>query len=291
MSRIAIWWQAARPKTLWAGVAPVLVGTGFAASEKHLHLPSAVAALIGSVLIQIGTNFCNDLADFLKGADRERVGPVRATAAGLVSPREMLMATVLVFLLSAIVCAYLVGRGGWPVLAIGVVSILCGVLYTAGPKPLAYVGLGDLFVLIFFGPVAVAGTYYVQSLDFHTAVAVAGLGPGLLSVAILIVNNLRDIEGDGRVGKRTLAVRFGVRFSQNEYTLCIVGALIAVPLALVFVWGQSRGCLAAICPVFSALPPLRRVWREQGSSLNPALGGTAKVLLLYGVFLGYGLTL
>ncbi len=159
-----VWWEAARPKTLWASAAPVVMGTAMALADGALHAPSALCALLGALLIQVGTNYANDYSDFVKGADTEaRIGPVRATQSGLVSPRTMKRATALVFLLTLVPGAYLVYRGGWPLVAIGVVSILCGILYTAGPWPLGYIGVADLFVLVFFGPVAVGGTYYVQA--------------------------------------------------------------------------------------------------------------------------------
>lgn len=265
-----------------------MIGTAMAHADGAFHPASAVAALLAAVFIQIGTNFCNDYCDFRKGADKERIGPVRATQAGLVSPQAMLFATFLAFSGAVFAAMYLFVRGGWPVAAIGAASILSGILYTAGPKPLAYVGLGDVFVLVFFGPVAVAGTYYVQALNCTPASIVAGLSPGLLAVGILVVNNLRDLAGDAKACKRTLAVRFGARFTRIQYSLCVVAGCALSPAVLVLAQGARLSVLAGMCALCSAYPPLRRVWRHEGAALNPALGQTAKVLLLYAVMFSIG---
>lgn len=276
------WWLAARPKTLWAAVGPVLVGSALAHGDQHLHVASALAALAGAILLQIGTNFCNDYADFKKGADTDqRVGPARAVASGWITPRQMLFATVLVFFLAAAVCGYLVSRAGWPLVVLGIISIVAGVIYTAGPYPLAYLGLGDLFVFVFFGPVAVLGTYYVQTLEFSRLALYAGIGPGLLSVAILTVNNLRDIESDAVAGKKTLAVRFGQSFARAEYVTCVVVAA-ALPFWLVHLGGPSRkNAIMASLVLFAAWPVMRLVCTRSGRELNPGLGMTALLLLMY----------
>ncbi len=285
-----IWLLASRPKTLAAGLTPVLIGTAMAAAAGQFHLLAALAAGLGALLIQIGTNFANDYFDFIKGTDtEERVGPTRATQAGLVTPRTMLFATILIFALAFLPGAYLVFRGGWPFLAIGVVSVACGVLYTGGPYPLGYLGLGDIFVLVFFGPVAVGGTYYVQALELTTPVIVAGFMPGLFSTAILTVNNLRDADTDVRTGKRTLAVRFGKTFARWEYLLCVViaGAVIPVYLCLDARgnWAALAGCLALL----PALPLIKRVFTStDGAVLNDALAGTGKVLLLFSILFSAG---
>ncbi|MBI3119171.1 MAG: 1,4-dihydroxy-2-naphthoate octaprenyltransferase, partial [Candidatus Hydrogenedentes bacterium] len=183
------WLLAARPKTLWAGVSPVIIGSAMAWEAGAFHPAAALAALAGAVLIQIGANFANDYFDFIKGTDTaERVGPTRVTQAGLVTPRQMRNATALVLALAFLIGLYLASRGGWPILLIGLLSIAFAVLYTGGPFPLAYLGLGDLFVLIFFGLVAVSGTYYVQALQLPLAALLAGIAPGLFSTAILTVN-------------------------------------------------------------------------------------------------------
>ncbi len=213
VSSVQTWLLAIRPKTLGAAVAPVLVGTAMAVEAGRGHVPSAFVALACALLIQIGTNFSNDYLDFEKGADAEtRKGPTRVTQAGLVTPQGMRRATAGVFGLAFALGLYLVYRGGWPVLLIGVLSIAAGVLYTAGRFSLAYLGLADGAVLLFFGPVAVGGTYYVQALAVTPAVLVGGLAPGLLATAVLLVNNVRDVAEDRAAGKRTLVVRRGRRF-------------------------------------------------------------------------------
>ena len=245
----SVWLEAARPKTLGAGVAPVIIGGALAWSDGGFHALSVVAALVGSLLIQVGTNFANDYFDFVKGADtEERVGPVRATAAGLVSPATMKRAMIIAFALVFIPGGYILYRGGMPFLAIGLVSIACGVLYTGGPFPLGYLGLGDLFVLIFFGPVATGGTYYLQTHSLDSDILLAGLAPGLFSVAILTVNNLRDMDGDRRAGKKTLAVRFGAAFAKGEYLAALLVGGAGIPVYLCVSTGghyASRANVAA----------------------------------------------
>lgn len=290
-ARCALWLHAARPKTLWAAFAPVLIGTAMAVADGRAHAPAALAALLAATLIQIGTNFANDLGDYCRGADaQDRQGPLRLTQAGLVTPRTMLAATVFVFAAAFLCSLYLVWRGGWPLLVIGLLAILSGALYTAGPWPLAYVGLGDVFVLIFFGPVAVAGTYYAQALVWSPATWGAGLAPGLLAVAILVVNNLRDHDGDARARKRTLVVRFGRRFARLEYTACVAGAALVPPLLLAMGGGSApRGVLLALLGLLALIAPLRAVWtREDAPSLNPQLGATARGLLIYSVLFAVG---
>jgi len=284
-----IWFEAARPRTLPAAVAPVLIGVAIAIRDDAFDALAASAALLGALLIQIGTNFANDYFDFVKGTDTEaRIGPVRATAAGLVTPRTMRNAFLLVFALAALVGAYLVWRAGWPLVGIGVVSIACGVLYTGGPKPLAYLGLGDVFVILFFGPVATAGTHYVQALEWSLPAAVAGLGPGLLATALLTVNNLRDVDGDREAGKRTLAVRFGTGFAKAEYATCLVGAAV-VPAVLFFTLCAPGGVFAASAACLLGLPSLRRVlrWRP-GEPLFGALAGTGRLLVVYALAFSIG---
>ena len=280
---------AARPKTLLASVAPVVIGSAMAVRDGAGHWPTALAALSGAMLIQIGTNFCNDYCDFLKGADTaRRQGPTRAVQAGLIAPRVMLRATVLVFALAALACVLLVARAGVPLLAVAALSIVCGALYTAGPYPLAYLGLGDVFVLIFFGPVAVGGTYYAQALALPWPVVAAGLSPGLLSVGLLTVNNLRDVDEDRTAGKRTLAVRFGRRFAVAEYTACVSVAFL-IPVALALTTGRGGAVCLPVVLFALALPVFRRVARETtGAGLNPALGATARLLFLHSVLFTIG---
>jgi 1,4-dihydroxy-2-naphthoate octaprenyltransferase len=270
--------EAARPRTLPAGLAPVLYGTAFAVVDGTFHLGAFLLAALGALAIQIGTNYANDYFDAKKGADTEaRIGPRRATQAGLVKPSTMKAAFILAFVVAVLFGIGLVWRAGWPVVAIGVASVVCGVLYTGGPKPLGYLGLGDVFVLVFFGPVAVAGTHYVQALVFDPIVALAGVGPGLLSVAILVVNNLRDRHTDVVANKRTLAVRFGPKVARVEYALAVaLGVLITVGVAV------TRAPLAAvgILGMPMSLSLVQKVWTLDGAALNPLLGQTAKLLLV-----------
>lgn len=289
MNRIGIWLHAARPKTLWAAFAPVMIGTAMAYSDGAFHAPAALAALLGALLIQVGTNFCNDYADFKKGADTaERQGPLRVTQAGLIAPRTMLAATAGVYALACIAGIYLVFRCGWPLLAVGALSIAAGIGYTAGPFPFGYRGWGDAFVLVFFGPVAVAGTYYVQALRVPLAPVLAGLAPGFLAVAILVVNNLRDVDEDTRTGKRTLAVRFGRSFARREYLLCLLAAALT-PAALVALTRSHALSLLAMLVAPVALPAVRRVFGgTTGEVLNPMLAYTARLLLLYSAIFSIG---
>lgn len=289
MSHISIWLSATRPRTLPAAAVPVLMGSALAWHNDAFHLLAALAAFAGAMLIQIGTNFANDYFDFKKGTDREdRLGPTRATAAGLVSPRTMKIAFIGAFALSALVGLYLIYRGGLPILTIGVLSILFGILYTGGPFPLGYLGLGEIFVLIFFGPVAVAGTEYVQSLEFSPEAAWLGLAPGLLSSAILVVNNLRDVDTDRISGKNTLAVRFGKTFARWEYTLFVLVAC-AIPWIAI-----TRGDMVMETWISSLiLVPGSwlswRIWREEGRTLNPRLGQTGGIMVGFSVLFAAGL--
>lgn len=284
------WILAARLRTLGAALAPVLIGTAMAFGDGARAWGAALAAALGAICIQIGTNFANDYFDFIKGTDTaERVGPTRATQAGLVSPQQMFVAFVSVFAFSVLPGLYLVYLGGWPIVLIGILSLLSGVLYTAGPFALAYIGLGDLFVLIFFGFVATAGTYYVQTGFVTPAVMLAGASPGLLSTAILTVNNLRDRLTDAQSNKRTLAVRFGAGFARIEYLLCWLGA-VTIPPVIYFALDSGHPWSLLACLTFiPALPRIRQVFRlDADPALNPLLGETGKLLLLYSVLFSVG---
>ncbi len=286
---IGIWIWAARPKTLFAAIAPVIMGTAMAVASGGFHLWSALAALVGAVLIQIGTNYANDYYDYTKGADEgERLGPLRVTQAGLVTPSAMRTATAVVFGAALLLGVYLVYRGGWPIVVIGLFSILFGILYTAGPYPIGYNGLGEIFVLVFFGPVAVGGTYYVQTLSIDWTVIAAGLSPGLFSVAILAVNNLRDIEGDRRAKKRTLAARFGRTFGRTEYLLSVlIGSLI--PTVLWLLADASVWVLMTLAVPLVAIPTFSAVYATtDGPRLNDVLATTGKLLLLFAVLFSVG---
>ena len=284
-----VWVWAVRPKTLPAAVAPVLVGTAMAQEAGALHLKAALMALLGAVLIQIGTNLCNDYVDFRKGADTDaRRGPLRVTQAGLVSVDAMRRATLLVFALAALAGLYLIVRGGWPIALIGALSITAGILYTAGRYPLAYVGLGDIFVLIFFGPVAVGGTYYVQAMDISTEVLVAGLATGLMAAAILQVNNIRDMEGDRAAGKRTLVVRFGRRFGITLWAGCVVVAAL-IPLELVVVTAEHRWAALTLLILIPGLALFQRLCSETVMErLNSLLGQTVLLLLAHSLLFALG---
>ena len=271
------WVMAARLRTLPAAIAPVLLGWSIC---ENKHTLAALAALMGAILIQIATNFANDYFDFVNGADtEERIGPTRATQAGLIQPYQMKWAFLLTFGFTLPIIGYLTIRGGLPIVWIGVASIASGILYTGGPKPLGYMGLGDIFVFVFFGPVAVAGTDYVQSLSWSWNGILLGSACGLLSTAILIVNNLRDRETDAVVGKNTLAVRFGETFVRIEYTLCF-----ACTAAIIVYFGLERPwSLVALLTLIPSIPLQRSMWTETGRVLDPNLGKTAKILVLFSI--------
>ncbi|MFQ5453004.1 MAG: 1,4-dihydroxy-2-naphthoate polyprenyltransferase [Candidatus Zixiibacteriota bacterium] len=249
---------------------------------------SALMALLGAIMIQIGTNFANDYFDYQKGADqKDRLGPTRVTQAGLVNPSTMKSATIFIFTIAILAGTYLVWRGGLPILLIGLLSIIFGILYTAGPFPLGYIGLGDVFVLIFFGPVAVGGTYYVQTLEINIPVILSGLAPGLFSVAILTVNNLRDINSDSEVGKKTLAVRFGTSFSKLEYLLSIVLACF-IPLLLYINYQKHLYSVITLVVLIIAVPSIKKLFTTEGRELNNVLASTGKLLLLYSLLFSIG---
>ncbi len=283
------WLLAIRPKTLPAGVAPVLMGTVMAFGDGIGHIPAALVCLLTALLLQIGTNLANDYYDFQKGADtQERVGPTRVTQSGLIPPEQVKAAFIGVFALAVLASIYLVTRGGWPIAVLGVAAILSGIFYTAGRYPLGYMGLGDLLVFIFFGPVAVAGTYYVQSLELNAVIIFAGFAPGLMSVAILTVNNLRDIDSDRKSGKNTLAVRFGRGFALSEYLFCVLGACI-VPVFIYMFIEDHVLILVSSAISLAAIPTIKTVLtRTEGVALNTALAATARLLLIYSVLFAAG---
>ena len=282
------WLLAARPKTLTAAVVPVVVGTGLALGQGMASLWPALAALAGAVLIQIGTNLTNDYYDFRKGADtHERVGPTRVTQSGLIAPQTVLVAGAACFALAVVVGVYLVARGGWPFVVIGLASVLAGWAYTGGPYPLGYNGLGDLFVMVFFGLVAVPGTFYAQALRLVPAVWPAAVAIGATGTMILVVNNLRDADTDARAGKHTLVVRFGRRFGRAEY-VTLLGVALAMPVLMVALGWARWPALLALLATPLAWPPLSRVLGTTGAALNPALGTTARFQAAYGLLLALG---
>lgn len=275
-----VWLLAIRPRTLPAAVGPIAVGTAVAIAEDGFHLLSAVAALLVALLLQIAANLANDLFDFKRGADVARVGPVRVTQSGFIAPRAMGFATVVVLVLATLNGLVLVWRGGWPVLVLGVLSLLAAVAYTGGPFPLGYHGLGDLFVFLFFGLVGVAGTAYVQTKELTWLAIWAAVPVGCLATAIIVVNNLRDIDTDRAANKRTLAVRLGRRATIGEYGVLVAAAYLMPPL----LWLASELSLWWWLSWLSlplALSLIRRVSGEQGRALNPILGGTARLSLIF----------
>jgi 1,4-dihydroxy-2-naphthoate octaprenyltransferase len=283
------WILAARPATLTAAVVPVAVGTACAHAVGALRWGPALAALFGAIWIQIGTNFANDVFDAEKGADREdRLGPTRAVATGLVGATEMRVAMGVAFGLATAAGLYLTWVAGWPVVAIGVASVLSGIAYTGGPYPLGYHGLGDLFVMIFFGFVAVCGTAYVQVGAVPALAWWAAVPVGALATAILVVNNLRDRETDARAGKRTLAVRLGRRGAIAEYGLLIAAAY-AVPLGVFATGLASAWALLPLATLPFGLLLVRRVARLIGRPLNRTLAATAQLLLVHGLLWAAGL--
>jgi 1,4-dihydroxy-2-naphthoate octaprenyltransferase len=291
ISPLSAWLLAIRPKTLPAAVSPVLVGCAVAWSEEGFDLIAALAAFAVALLLQVGANLANDVADFRRGADTEdRLGPLRVTQSGLIPPRHVVVATVTVLMAAAAPGLYLVWRGG-PVLAtLGLLAIVAAVTYTAGPKPFGYLGLGELFVFIFFGPVAVIGTAFVMTHVVTRLALLSSVAMGCLVTAILVVNNLRDIDTDRVAGKRTLAVRIGKGATRWEYT-----ALIAVAYAMpVLIWwsGPSQPWpLLAWSTAPLAIHLVRQVWDVSGRRLNPVLGGTARLCLWFAVTLSAGIVL
>ena len=286
--------MAARPRTLPAAIAPVLVGTA-AAVESVGHLPrlgAFLAALLGSIFIQIGTNLANDYSDAKRGADTvDRLGPVRVTSAGLVTPQRVLVATWVAFGVAIACGIYLTVVAGLVILAIGAVSIAAGVLYTDGPRPYGYAGLGEVFVFLFFGLVAVNGSYYVQVEHLDALPLGLSIAVGFLATAILVVNNVRDLETDRRAGKNTLAVRIGRRNAVALYRLLVLGAFVVLPVSLLAA-GAGALPLIGLLALPLAIKPLRAMSnRTDGPSLNAALAGTGALLGAFSLLVSIGLLL
>lgn len=281
--------SAIRPKTLGAAVAPVLIGTALAYADQGVHWLYAVLALLGAIWIQIGTNLANDYYDFLQGADtEERKGPTRVTQAGWLTPTQVKWGFIGSFGISALIGIPLMFRGGWPILVVGLASIASGILYTKGKHSLGYIGLGDIFVLIFFGPVAVGGTYYLQTLSFSTLVLILGLAPGWIATGILAVNNLRDVEQDKKANKKTLAVRWGRTFARCEYTVCLLLPAL-LPIWAWLTYGRAPYAMFSALFLVPAWPTLQAVWTEtDGPVLNQALARTGQLLLLYSILFSIG---
>lgn len=271
--RLVVWWRAIRPATLWAGAAPVMVGTGLAHQHGVSQALPAFVALLGALLIQVGCNLVNDYSDFMSGADdAERVGPARAAQKGWLSVDELKRGALVSLGLAGLTGVYLTIVAGWPILMLGLMSLLCAVAYTAGPFPLAYLGLGDLFVLLFFGFGAVGGTYFVQASALPLELAGWGWSVGALATAILVVNNLRDRVGDAQVNKRTLAVRLGPTAARLQYSALALSA---------FIWPSLCGLWLPLTLTPIALILCVQVWRLDGADLNPLLGKTALLELVF----------
>jgi 1,4-dihydroxy-2-naphthoate polyprenyltransferase len=278
---------AARPRTLPAAIVPVLVGLAVASRTSPIDWPTAVATLAAALLIQIGTNLANDYYDFVSGADTEdRLGPRRITQAGLAEPRAVRNAALAVLALAGVIGIRLVMVGGLPILAVGALSLILAIAYTGVPWPLAYHGLGDLFVFLFFGVIAVNGTVWLQGVEPSLLSLAASLAVASLVTAILVVNNLRDIATDARAGKRTLAVRLGVAAARVEY-VALVSIALLVPLLLAGFAGAR--VLIALGALPLAVAEVRALLQRSGRELNESLAGTARLHLVFGVLLAIGL--
>jgi len=288
---LRVWWLAIRPKTLPAAAASVIVGTALAWHDGVFSAGPAAAALVIAVLLQIGSNLANDVYDDERGADTEdRLGPLRVTQSGLLSRKQVKAGMKLVFVIALMLGFYLTWVRGWAVLVIGVAAILAAVAYTGGPWPLGYHGLGEVFVFLFFGVTAVVGTYWVQSGTTSLSAWLMSVPVGLLITGIIVVNNLRDIEQDRAVGKRTIAVRVGVRATRVEYASCILGAYICMVL------GVSLQILPALALLSLLSAPLAfATWRivstQAGTPLNRALAMTGQTTLLFSVLFALGMVL
>jgi 1,4-dihydroxy-2-naphthoate octaprenyltransferase len=290
--RALAWWLAVRPWSFTISLAPVLAGTSLAVLDGHApNFAMAAIALLACVLIHAGTNLQNDVGDFRRGADLiGRVGPPRVTTQGWLPAREVQAAATASFALAVVPGAWLVAQGGWPIVAIGLTSIAAGAAYTAGRRPIAYSGWGEAFVIVFFGLVAVSGIYYLHARSVSMTSLIAGAALGLLAAAVLVVNNLRDIDSDRRIGKNTLAVRIGRRATAWEYAV-----LVHLPFALLIVISilESKAWLLAplvLLPWATTLSQ-RVARRPSGAWLNAALGATAKLGLAFSVLLSLGAAL
>jgi 1,4-dihydroxy-2-naphthoate octaprenyltransferase len=292
VSGVRIWLMAARPRTLPAAIAPVLVGTALAGFGHVFHPLRFVAALLGAIFIQVGTNLSNDYSDARRGADADdRLGPVRVTAGGLVPPRQVLVATSVSFGVAVLAGVYLIVVAGWLLLVIGAASILAGVLYTGGPRPYGYEGLGELFVFLFFGVVAVAGSFFVQVKHLHWEAFALSVPVGLLAAAILVVNNIRDIDSDRRASKRTLAVKLGRARTRWLFAAVVYLAFLLAPITWIFGPVKPWVMLTWLAlPLATALVRIVRT-RTDGPSLNGALARSGMLQLAFCVLLSAGLLL
>ncbi len=292
MSGFRIWLMAARPRTLPAAIAPVLVGTSLAGFAHVFHPLRFAAALLGALFIQVGTNLSNDYSDARRGADADdRLGPVRVTAGGLVPPRQVLIATYVSFGLAVLFGVYLIVVAGWELLLVGAASILAGVAYTGGPKPYGYEGLGEVFVFLFFGVVAVVGSFFVQVKALHWEAFALAVPVGLLAAAILVVNNVRDIDSDRRAGKRTLAVKLGRERTRALYATVVYVAYLLTPVTWLF--GPTTAWVLLpwlTLPLATAAVRIVRT-RTDGPALNGALAQSGMLQLAFCMLLSAGLLL
>ena len=283
------WVLAARPKTLPAASAPVVLGAFLALADDTFRWGPALAALAGALLLQIGANLANDVFDFHRGADTEqRMGPMRATASGWLTPRQMLTGMSVVFGLALLIGVYLTWQAGWLVAVAGLLAILAAIAYTGGPYPLGYNGLGEIAVFIFFGLVAVCGTYFVQAQTIPLLAVLAAIPMGLLCSNILVVNNLRDIETDRLAGKRTLAARFGAEWARREYLIFLVGSYLT-PLVLALLRLTPWTALLAWLSLPLAYRLVQQVRKVQGRALNRTLAGSGQLQMVFALLFGLGL--
>ncbi len=289
---ISVWIEAARLRTLPASLVPVMVGGSLAWNHDLLHWPATIVALFCAILIQIATNFSNDYFDFRNGADtRERVGFKRASSSGQIAPQTMLATALATFFLAFLLGLYLVFHAGWPILAIGLLSITAGLLYTGGPFPLAYNGLGDLFVFLFFGIAAVMGTYYVNALQWSTEAFWASVAVGSLSTMILVANNYRDIHTDRKAGKRTLAVILGERFTRWQFLILTLLAF-TIPLHFYFLESYDPVVLLPMIMLIPAVFLIRQFWKEtRKEAFNMILVQSARFMTAFGFLFSLGLVL
>ncbi|MCX7611887.1 MAG: 1,4-dihydroxy-2-naphthoate polyprenyltransferase [Ignavibacterium sp.] len=290
-NKLNYWILASRPKTLAAAIVPVMVGSALAIKQGKFFFSYSLIALLCSILIQIGTNFTNDLFDYLKGADtKKRKGPLRVISAGLISVKEMKLGIIIVYVLTFILGLYLVFSTDIVILIIGILSIVAGILYTAGPYPLAYNGLGDLFVFIFFGIIGTMGTYYLHHQEFTILSFLSSIPVGALITNILIVNNYRDIEEDKLSGKKTLAVKFGKKFSRLEYIFFLSISLL-IPVVFYLLFDFNYAILLPILSIPISIKLINMIFKYQGEELNKTLELSAKYSALYGLLFSIGLVL
>ncbi len=277
--KLKLWIEGMRPKTLIASLSPVFIGSVIAYKTASFHPLIFSLTLLCALCIQIGTNYANDYFDYKKGADtKQRKGPRRLTQQGLLAPKAMLKGANLLFGFTAFLSLFLIRIGGWPMALLATLSIAIGYLYTAGPYPLAYIGIADFFVLFFFGPIATAATFYLQANDFSSIAFIAGFAPGLISTAILTMNNLRDREEDFKAKKKTLPVRLGLTFGCFEYAFCLCLGML-IPLFLIALTKAHLFCFFSSLTLFLAYPLIKKAFKKQ--NFTPLLPKTGKLLFIF----------